>query len=241
MARTRKGDPLRAVGIVRTSTSRQDIGAAAQRAELERFVAEKGWELVAVFEDVGISGSAPMSDRPGLIAAIAALTEHDAGVLLAVKRDRFARCRFTIADVERAVRSAGGVLATTDGTCDGSDSETEQVSASIQDLVAQLELRKIRSRNKARAQRCIAEGRIHGRDVPFGMRRAAEGVVGRGGRVVTLEADPTEKATIETIRALHASGLSLRQIAAELGDHPRTGKPWQAMSISRILLKNRAS
>lgn len=238
--RIRPGDRTKAIGVVRVSTSKQDIGAAAQRDELQRWAAMAGVELVAIHEDIGVGGSAPLERRPGLVAALAALAEHRAGLLVAVKRDRFARCRFTIADVERAARAAGAVLVTTDGTCDGTGSESEEMGASLQDLIASMELRKIKARNKARAQRCIAQGRLHGGDAPFGWRRKAEGVVGRGGRVVELEPDPSEQETIATIRDLRAGGLSLRAIARALGERgiaTRTGKPWQAMTIRRILAR----
>lgn len=234
---TRPGNPSKAIGIIRTSTSRQDVGAGAQRAELERWAAENGVELVAVFEDIGISGSAPLSKRPGLLQAIAALDEHGAGRLVAVKRDRFARNRHTISDVERAAQCAGARLVTSDGVCDGSDSETEEVQTQVQDLVAGLELRKIKARNKARARRCIAEGRIHGGEVPFGMRRAAQGVVGRGGQVVTLEENPEEQHTIALIRELRDAGRSFAAIATELTQRKipsRSGNAWKAMTVHRI-------
>ena len=171
------------------STSKQDIGAAAQRAELERWAAQRSVDLIAIFEDIGVSGAAPLAGRPGLVAAIAAMGDFTAGKLVAVKRDRFARHRHTIADIEREVVRAGGVLVTTDGTTTGDDSESEEVQATIQDLVASLELRKIRARNRARAKRCIADGRTHGGDVPYGQRRRALGITGRSGVVVELEPD----------------------------------------------------
>jgi site-specific DNA recombinase len=236
--RPKKIDPSKAVGVVRVSTSKQDIGAAAQRADLDCWATQNGIALVAVFEDVGVSGAAPLSHRPGLLAAIATLREHGAGKLVAAKRDRFARHRHTIADVERAVLAAGAVLVTTDGVCTGEDTESEEVQASVQDLVAALELRKIKARNKARAQRCIAEGRTHGGLLPYGFRRKAAGVRGRGGVVVELEEDPREQAIVARARALHAEGHSLRAIGAALveeGLATRTGAPWQAMTVRRLI------
>ena len=220
------------------STSKQDIGAAAQRAELERWAAQRSVDLIAIFEDIGVSGAAPLAGRPGLVAAIAAMGDFTAGKLVAVKRDRFARHRHTIADIEREVVRAGGVLVTTDGTTTGDDSESEEVQATIQDLVASLELRKIRARNRARAKRCIADGRTHGGDVPYGQRRRALGITGRSGVVVELEPDPDEQAVVARIVELRSNGLSLRKIAARLkadGHTTRTGRPWQAMTIKRVL------
>lgn len=239
MGRTRKPRPLspsRAIGVVRVSTSKQDLGARAQRDELERWCRDHGVELVEVFEDIGVSREAPLSKRPALLLAIAALRERDAGVLLAVKRDRFG-VRYTAGDVERQAVSIGARLVTTDGVCVGDGSETEEVQTQVQDIVTGLELRKIKARNKARARRCIAEGRIHGGEVPYGMRRADTGVIGRGGQVVSLEPDPVEQSVIVTIRELRATGMSYRAVAAELdtrGIPSRSGNGWQAMTVKRI-------
>ena len=131
----RKGDPAKAIGIVRVSTSKQDIGASAQRDELERWAAREQVQLIAIFQDIGVSGAAPLTQRPALLAALAALREHGAGRIVAVKRDRFARHRHLIADIERAVTQAGAVMMTTDGTCTGDDSESEEVVCGSQAIV----------------------------------------------------------------------------------------------------------
>ncbi len=234
----RSGDRKRAIGIVRVSTSQQDIGASAQRAELESWANNEGVDLLAIFEDIGVSGAAPIAERPGLLAGISALRETGAGCLVAVKRDRFARHRHVIADVERAAIRAGGVLVTTDGVCTGDDSESEEVNASIHDLMAALELRKIRARNKSRASTCIAQGRTHGGKIPYGYRRKSGGITGRSGVVVELEPNPGEQKIVARMVDLRKGGCSLRKIAETLdedGCTPRTGKSWQAMVVKRVL------
>jgi DNA invertase Pin-like site-specific DNA recombinase len=233
----------RAIGIVRCSTSKQDIGAAAQRAELQRWAADNGIELVAVFEDLGVSGAAPLAERPGLLDAIVAMQRHGARRLVAVKRDRFARHRHTMADIERAVAAAGGVLVTTDGTCLGDDTEAEELRVGFMDLLAALELRKIRARNKARCEACRAAGRTHGGRLPFGYRRRAGGRTGRSGAVVELEPDPTEQAVLRRIVDLADAGRSLRQVAGILandGITARNGRPWQPSVLARIVSRARA-
>jgi DNA invertase Pin-like site-specific DNA recombinase len=232
------GDGAKAIGVVRCSTSKQDIGAAAQRAEIERWARHEGINLVAIFEDIGVSGAAPLTERTGLLAALAAMKAEGVGKLVAVKRDRFARHRHTIADIERAVQAAGGVLVTTDGICTGEDSEAEELQSSFQDILAQMELRKIRARNKARAQACIEGGRTHGGYLPYGYRRQESGQIGRSGAVVVLEKDPHEQRVIAKMVELHRQGQSFRKISIELEREKlmtREGKPWQAMAIKRVL------
>lgn len=67
-------------------------------------------------------------------------------------------------------------------------------------------------------------------EVAFGYRRAEDGV--------HVEPEPTEQATISIARALHATGLSIRTVAAkldELGHRGRTGRALSHTQIHRIV------
>ena len=97
----------RAVGYIRVSTARQDLGADAQRAEIERWARRSGVDLLAWHEDVGVSGGAGIDARPGLLAAIEALRQHEAGVLVVARRDRLARDVLVSAMVERLCEREG--------------------------------------------------------------------------------------------------------------------------------------
>lgn len=234
----RQGDRKKAIGVVRVSTSKQDIGASAQRAELEKWANREGVELIAIFEDIGVSGAKPITERPGLLAALQSLTETSAGCLVAVKRDRFARNRLLMADIERKAIRSGAVVITTDGVSTGEDSEIEEVNTTIHDLMASMELRKIKARNTARAQTCIAQGRTHGGKLPYGYRRKSSGVTGRSGKIVELEPHPEERKVIARMVELRENGCSLRKIVkllAEEGCAPRAGRTWQAMVVKRVL------
>ncbi len=103
----RTGSPSVAVGYVRVSTEDQNLGPQAQRAALDAWATRTGVALVVVFEDHGVSGAAAIADRPGLVAALAALREHGAGVFVAAKRDRIARDPVVAAMVERAAWGPG--------------------------------------------------------------------------------------------------------------------------------------
>jgi len=72
--------------------------------------------LVAVFEDHGISGGAPLERRPGLLSAMDARSEHGAPVLLTAKCDRLARDVVVAAMVERLAERQGARVLTADGT-----------------------------------------------------------------------------------------------------------------------------
>jgi len=75
-----------------------------------------------------------------------------------------------------------------------------------------------------------AEGRFTGGQVPYGYRLAADGK--------SLDVEPAEVAVMAEARKLRAAGLSLRAVGAELGRRgfvSRSGRPWQAVQIARML------
>ncbi len=242
MARIRQakqGNRRKAVGVVRVSTSKQDIGVAAQRSQLERWASNEGVELIAIFEDVGVSGTAPLAKRPGLQAAISALREHKAGLVVAVKRDRFARHRHTISEVEQAIQHAGGVIVTTDGINKGEDTEAEEISSAIEDLCANLEFRRIQIRNRERVRECKRRGCTSGGRLPYGFGFKEGGKTSqRTGKPIELAPEPHEQAVILRMMELRRDGQSLAAVAASLADEgltTRTGGKWQPMTIKRIV------
>jgi len=66
MARTSKPQGTTAVGYVRVSTEDQTLSVAAQRARVASWCAERHLTLVAMHEDVGISGGADLDKCNGL-------------------------------------------------------------------------------------------------------------------------------------------------------------------------------
>jgi len=99
---------MHVVGYVRTSTRSQTLSAEAQREAITAWCKANGARLMDVFEDIGVSGDAVISGRPGLWSAMAALGSKRADVLLVPRRDRLARSVVIMAGIERMVREYGG-------------------------------------------------------------------------------------------------------------------------------------
>ena len=81
---------LRVCGYARVSTGQQVAaggGMDAQRAAIAREVEHRGWQLIEMFEDRGLSGRS-VNGRPGLQAALAALDDGRADLLVTAKVDR---------------------------------------------------------------------------------------------------------------------------------------------------------
>lgn len=226
--RVRAGSPLVAVAYVRVSTDDQNLGPDAQRAQIAAWAARQGVSVVAMFEDHGVSGAAELGDRPSLLAALAAVRTHGAGVLVAAKRDRIARDTVVAAMVERTAVAAGAVVRTADGASDASGPEGLMMRG-MTDLFAAYERELIRARTRAALGVKRARGeRIGG--VPYGYELALDGV-----HLVALEA---EQGTIARARELRAQGWSLREVATSLaheGRISRTRRAFDAKQIARMI------
>lgn len=222
------GNPKLAVGYIRVSTDEQNLGPGAQREALERWCAANGAELVDVFEDHGVSGGAEIDKRPGLLAALDALKDTGAGLLVAAKRDRVARDVVVAAMVERLAEREGARVVTADGVGDGQSPEAGLLRG-IVDVFAQYERALIRSRTKtALAHKKAKRERTGG--IPYGWKLDRDGV--------HLVPEPNEKAIIEAAVTLRGEGLALRAIGERLearGLLPRSGGRWHAKTVRSLL------
>jgi len=232
MKPTKTNQPLRVVGYVRVSTDEQHLGPEAQREALAKWCASNSAELVAVFEDRGLSGGLELDKRPGLLAALDGLRTHGASVLLVAKRDRLARDVLIAAMVERLAEKAGARVCSADGTGNG-DGPEGQLMRGIGDLFAQYERALIRSRTKA-ALAVKRSRRERTGTVPFGYQLGADGI--------HLDPCETEQAAIEAVRRLRQEDLSIRAIAVRLNEEgfAARGVRWHATSVARLLEREAA-
>jgi DNA invertase Pin-like site-specific DNA recombinase len=84
----------RVIGYVRVSTREQVLtgyGLESQREQLAEACTRRGWVLVDVLADEGVSGSKPYRTRPGLMAAVDVVERHEADTLVVWRADRLGR------------------------------------------------------------------------------------------------------------------------------------------------------
>lgn len=109
-------DPTAVVGYVRVSTDEQadsGLGLAAQRAAIEAEAARRGWNLLAIHEDAGLSGKT-VKGRQGLADALAAVESGDAAALVVAKLDRLSRSLADFAALTTQAQRAGWNLVALD-------------------------------------------------------------------------------------------------------------------------------
>jgi site-specific DNA recombinase len=204
-----------AVALVRASTDEQHLGPAAQREAIARWAASQGVQVASWYEDLGVSGAAPIEDRPGLLAALVALEVYGAGLLVVSRRDRLAR-------------DLGARIVAVDSPLNG-DAPEARLMRTILDSFAEYERSLIRARiraalavKKARRERVGA--------VPYGYRLAQDGV--------HLEEEVAEQQVVEEVISLRARGGSYPSICrtlAEQGLQPRSGGRWYPIQVARIV------
>jgi DNA invertase Pin-like site-specific DNA recombinase len=227
MPKVSKGDPKLAVAYVRvsTDTDRQALGAEAQRVCIERWAESSGITIAAwLVEEV--SGGAPLDKRPVLLEAIAMVATLRAGSLVVQRLDRYSRDPLTAALAEAELRKNGASLVCADGT-GGGDDPTSELIRGILLAVARFEKALIRSRIKA----ALAVKRSRGERIgatPYGTK-----VEGK-----RLAIHSEEAATMQKLRELRSSGLTLRAVierATADGLRNRRGKPFTLAAVHKLV------
>jgi DNA invertase Pin-like site-specific DNA recombinase len=220
--------PGRAIVYTRVSTDEQassGLGAAAQRQSCETLAERLGVEIVAVFEDLGVSGAAPLESRPGLLAAVQAI-EPDT-LLLAARRDRIGRDVVLVAITEQLVQKRGGRVVTVEAP-DG-NGPADVLLKTILDAFSQYERAAIRSRTRLAMQAARAKNRRIGH-LPYGKKLAADGI--------HLEENADEQQALGAIRLARAKGLTLHDICLELerlGHRNRKGERFRESHVAQLL------
>jgi DNA invertase Pin-like site-specific DNA recombinase len=222
--------PALAVAYLRVSTDEQALGPEAQRAAIGRWAASAGVEVVAWHLDHGVSGAAPVDRRPGLLAALADLGEHGAGLLVVAKRDRLARDVPAAAMIEQLAGRAGAriVSAAGEGTDGDACDPSGMLMRGLMDLFAQYERALIAQRTRAALAVKRGRGERIG-ELPLGRTVGADGVA--------LVENPAEARAVELVHELRAEGLSVRAIADELNRRgvPARGERWHATTVQRLV------
>lgn len=218
----------RIVAYLRVSTDEQKDsghGLNAQEDACRRY-----GEVDALFTDAGVSGAAPLSDRPGLLMAIDSLAKGD--TLIVAKRDRLGRDPIVVAMIEAAVSRKGAKVASAAGEGTDGDQPTDVLMRRIVDAFAEYERLVLRARTKAALRAKSDRGERVGR-VPFGYRLADDRV--------KLVKDETEQQILRSIVYMHEHGVTWRDIAIELGTNPRTGGKWNHSQLMRLTRLNKAA
>ncbi len=219
--------PGKAIAYIRVSTVQQAADGNsldAQKAKLKLYAELVGFEIVGFEVDAG--ESAGTLERPALQRALGMLDRGEAQALMVVKLDRLTRSLRDLATlVSTYFREGARRLLSASEQIDTSTAGG-RMTLNILTAVSEWEREAAAERTAAVMSHLKASGTYTGGFPPYGYTLDDEGSL--------VESDG-EQATLATAREMRASGKSLRNISAWLGVNPRTGKPFAASQIARML------
>lgn len=223
--------PVRAAGYIRVSQERaakNGYSLGAQEQEVRKFADYKGWDLVEVYREEGVSGY--KKDRPALDRLLADARAGRFSVVVFPSIDRAGRSVRDVIEIDQTLRACG--IATV-FLREGVDTSTAtgQLFRNIMASLAEFEGRVIYERlSKGKAKK-RAEGGYVGGFVPYGFRRSAKGA---------LATVPEEVRVVRQIFKRASEGWSNAEIAEELqtANVPtRMGRPWRPSTVYGVLRK----
>lgn len=219
--------PTRAIAYVRVSTERQageGHSLEAQTAKLRLYAELHNLELVAIEVDEGLSAST--LDRPGLQRALGALNEFRAEALVVVKLDRLTRSVRDLCTLVDSYFGSGQNRLMSLSEAIDTGSAAGRMMLNVLMAVSQWEREACAERTAAVMQHLKSTGKFTGGFPPFGFYVDDEGA---------LVEHVAEQAIVVDARERRRCGMALRGIAEWVGNNPRTGKPFSATQIQRML------
>ncbi|OYZ89587.1 MAG: resolvase, partial [Xanthobacter sp. 17-67-6] len=162
-----------------------------QRRELQAVADKAGWNVVATFEDAGISGAKGRQQRPGYDALLKAITRREVDMVAAWSVDRLGRSMPDLVAFLSDLHARGADLYLHQQAMD-TTTPSGRAMFQMMGVFAEFERAMIQERVKAGLARAKAEGRKLGR--------------------------PTIGTDMEArVRALRAQGMGIVKVAKTLG------------------------
>lgn len=237
--RQRTRDERLVVGYVRVSTAEQHLGPDAQEAAIREFCERRDLQLIAVYRDLGLSGTLPIEKRKGLSQALEGADLAGASALVVARWDRLSRDAEQAKFLTRMFESIDIKILSADGVGNG-DTPSDRFVRGVLSEVAAYERAITAARTRAALASLKARGYRVG-NVPYGYRADAEG---------RLHPFPAEQLVIDQIRAWAGEGRAVRWIVRKLNElgvpaRPRNqkGPPgrWQFRTVQRLIKEESSS
>lgn len=231
---------MKAITYARQSKQREDESQGspeAQRKQTRALIDSRGWNFVEHYEDIGASGYDPKAARPGLAAALAAIAEGRADVLVVYRLDRLTRRGVgeAIRIVDSLRDNGASLVSASEPFLDTSTAMGTGIFGLFA-AMAEQESENISSRSRG-AKAALREAGSHaGGRAPFGFQAIRE-VRGKF-TVRSLVPDPREADVVREIVDRFLNGASAVSLARDLnarGLRPRSGADWTTGTLTRVL------
>ncbi|HEY1853252.1 MAG TPA: recombinase family protein [Solirubrobacterales bacterium] len=207
---------LRAVGIVRVSQPKgrkgeKFVSPKEQREAIKRYCADHGWRITDddIYDELKVSGDAPLEDRPGLSRAVSAVLTSAADVIVGAYSERLWWSHEVRAQVLRLVREAGGEVWAVDAGLLSDGSAAEDFSAEVRTSADRFSRRQNAEKSRRAVEDAVARGVCPFADVPPGLALDEEN------RVIQTDELPIALSAFE----LRDREATIKEVRAFLKDH----------------------
>lgn len=233
----------RAIAYLRVSKEdgQNKHGLDVQKEQVLSYLARKGYALIEIQQDDGISGATPLDDRPGLSCAFQTCLAGYADMIVAYAQDRLARSMGVFEDIRNQAIAHKIRIETIDGRI--LTQKEDFINGDVMSLVSAIERRRISERfYAARHLRAGKDGRGSG-PIPYGYQIDAEKVKmvmnGEEKMIIqeTIVIDKNAVPAIAEILRLRAMGMTYKATAESLnlqGYRTKTGKEWTSATVQGI-------
>ena len=239
-------EPVSVVGYIRVSTKEQaaeGVSLDAQRAKIDAYVTYKGYNLVELIADEGVSAGKPLNEREGGARLLAMTDAKQVSGVIACKLDRLFRNALDCLEVTYAWDAEDVTMHLLDINLDTSTPYGRFFMTSIV-AFAELERAMIRERIRVGMAQVKAEGYQLGA-APYGAEHLdkeslGEEALDENGRVM-LKQNPEQVEVIEKIKELRYSGMTYQAIADKLNQddiQTQKGKSWHRSVVYNIIKRN---
>jgi len=226
---------MRAIGYVRCSTEIQateGVSLQYQRERIQAYCDYKGFELAEVIEDAGISGGTNKG-RAGFLELLDRIEQGEAEAVILFSLERLSRDMLTLLALERYLDDHDVELHTVEGQIDTATPDGF-MAFSMKAFFGEMERRQIKYRTKKALEHKKAHGQVTG-SVPYGYRKEGKELI----------PDLNEQALIRKVNELyHVQGMKLAKVVRflnENGKRTRTGRPWAANQVTKLIENYRGS
>lgn len=175
------GGDRRAIGVVRVSQAKgregdSFISPGDQRQRIGDLCERERLDLVDCFDEIDISGGAPLARRAGLRTAIEMVEKGEADVVVVAYFDRLVRSLTVQAEILERVENAGGQVVAADVGEVRQDTAARWLNATMLGMVAEYHRRTTAERTRAAQVRAVEQGRPP-IILPDGLRRDGDEIV----------------------------------------------------------------
>lgn len=230
-----KSTVRRCAVYVRISVSNEESVSIARQVEAaEQYAAARGWQVVAVFRDEGVSATHNRpQDRDGWRDLLASRERFDAVVIWKV--DRLARRVLDFLTADEALQARGAGIVAVEQSIDMTTPEG-RAFAQMLAVFAEMEAAAISARVAAARRHLIRAGRVVGGKVPYGWRSVPN--PDGPGRVLAQAPDAIDHVRSMVVRTMAGQTLySTVQWLNEVGAPTPAGRgaTWAYSTVDRIL------